>query len=510
MAMAIPMTTNTTIAPCIQIHVGDMTGHRLARRAPTPIGSHSVKRAYRVAMLAGRLSKLTVVLCLLACVCAPVSLGALASPGVAVSSPGVSANIARASISRARGHRASTSLQAGVNIGAVSDMATPAEARRAIAYALQLHARLVRLSVPWSLLEPSGPNELEAQALTYLDSVVADAAADGIHVIVTVQSTPCWVSSAPASLLRRCVPGTEGPANAWPPKQPAAFASFCAYLASRYGTRLAAIEIWNEPDQSNEQYFAGPNKAALYTGLLRAAYPAIKAAAPSVAVLAGSLVGTNGAFLKLLYADGIKGYYDGLSVHFYTLTLEALRVTREVQLANGDTKPLWLDEFGWPSCAPRERIEQEQNCLTPRLQATNLRNTLRALARTPYVAAAIDYKLQDSSAEDFGLISASGAHKPSFTAFLSALQSPFGSISPVTLRLRTKGSSVIASGSAPVGDYLRLEAFSGGRLRYWAVFALNRLNNYAVALPSVLGRHGLRVRVYQYWSGPARAAQKTI
>jgi polysaccharide biosynthesis protein PslG len=503
MAIAIPMSTNTTIAPCIQIHVGDISEHRLARRASAssgsrraqaryalaPTGSRGAQRSYLVAMVAGRVSKPTLALasalCVLACVCAPASLAA-------------------------RGHRASTSLQAGVNIGGIDSRATPAEAERAVAYAQQLHARLVRVPVAWSLLEPTGPNALEPQALAYIDRVVEAAAADGIRVIFTVQSTPCWVSSAPASLLRQCRPGTEGAANAWPPTQPAAFASFCAYLASRYGTRLAAIEVWNEPDQSNEQYWAGPNKAAQYAALLRAAYPAIKAAAPSVLVLAGSLVGTNGAFLRLLYADGIKGYYDGLSVHFYTLTLEALRVTREVQLAHGDHKPLWLDEFGWPSCAPRERIEQEQSCLSPQLQATNLRNTLRALARIPYVAAAIDYKLQDSSTEDFGLLSAGGAHKPSFGAFVSALTAPFGSISPVTLRLRVKGASVIASGSAPVGDLMRLEAFAGERLRYWAVLALNRLNQYSVALPPALGTSGLRIRVYQYWSGPTRAAQKTI
>jgi hypothetical protein len=488
MAIAIPMSTKTTIAPCIQIHVGDMTAHRLARRRWT---------------LASVLPVLASALCVLASPCA-------AQAAARARGHRASVSTSAAQAARARGHRASTSLQAGVNIGGVSSRSTPGEAERAIAYARQLHARLVRLSVPWSVLEPTGPNELEPRALAYTDDVVQAASAAGLHVILTVQSTPCWVSSAPASLSRQCRPGAEGAANAWPPRQAAAFASFCAYLASRYGTRLAAIEVWNEPDQSNEQYFAGPNKAALYTGLLRAAYPAIKAAAPSVRVLAGSLVGTNGAFLRLLYADGIKGYYDGISVHFYTLTLEALRVTREVQLANGDTKPLWLDEFGWPSCAPREHIEQEQNCLTPKLQAMNLRNTLRALARLPYVAAAIDYKLQDSSAEDFGLLSASGAHKPAFGAFVSALASPFGGISPITLRLRTQGANVIASGSAPVGDYLRLEAFSGGRLRYWAVLALNRLNQYAIALPSVLGTRGLRVRVYQYWSGPAKAAQKTI
>jgi hypothetical protein len=39
---------------------------------------------------------------------------------------------------------------------------------------------------------------------------------------------------------------------------------------------------------------------------------------------------------------------------------------------------------------------------------------------------------------------------------------------------------------------------------------LNRFNRYALRLPSVLGTSGLRVRVYQYWAGLGRAAQRTI
>ncbi len=184
-----------------------------------------------------------------------------------------------------------------------------------------------------------------------------------------VDSSPCWASSAPASLLRACMPGGSSKANAWPPSNPATYAAFVAYLAQRYGTRLAAIEVWNEPDQANEHYFAGPEKPQRYAAILRAAYPAIKQANPSVPVLAGSLVGSNGVFLRALYAAGIKGYYDGLAVHFYTLTLASLRSIHEVQLANGDTKPLWLDEFGWSSCWPRYRIQQEQACVTPQIQA---------------------------------------------------------------------------------------------------------------------------------------------
>ncbi len=404
---------------------------------------------------------------------------------------------------------ATSALLGGVNISGIDYGAPLSAADSAIAQAHALHANVVRTEVPWSAFEPQ-QGQIQPSLQAYADRLVSDAAADGIRVIMVVDSAPCWASSAPSALLAGCSPFGGSQANGWPPSNDAAYAAFVAYLAHRYGADLAAIEVWNEPDQSNEAYFAGPNKAALYAALLRAAYPAIKAADPSVPVLAGSLVGTNGAFLRLLYADGIKGYFDGLSVHFYTLTLDAVRTTHEVQLANGDSKPLWLDEFGWPSCSPRENIEQEQDCVTPQMQATNLTNTLRALARMPYVAAAVDYKLQDSTTEAFGLLSASGTHKPAFAAFVSALTSPFGSISPITLHLSQSGGSVVASGSAPVGDYMRLEAFTGKQLRYWAEFALNRFNDYSITLPSVLGTHGLRVRVYQYWSGPAKATTKTI
>jgi hypothetical protein len=404
-------------------------------------------------------------------------------------------------------HRIST-LLGGVNVPGVGYGVPLSVADGAIAQAHALHAEVVRTEVPWSVFEPE-PGQISSSTQAYADRLVSDAAADGIRVIMVVDSTPCWDSSAPAPLLASCTQFGGSEANAWPPSNAAAYASFVAYLAGRYGAHLAALEVWNEPDQSNEAYFAGPDKAERYVALLRAAYPAIKAVDPSLPVLGGSIVGSNGAFLRLLYEKGMQGYYDGLAVHYYTLTLAAVRAIHEVQLANGDETPLWLDEFGWTSCLPQS-VEQEQACVTPQIQATNLANTFRALAQSSYVASAVDYKLQDSRDEDFGLLSSTGAREPSFKAFASALANPFGPISPVTLRLRHSGSKVIASGSAPVGDYLRLEVFRGKLLRYWEVFALNRYNDYSVTLPAVLGTHGLRVRVYQYWAGLAKAAQKKI
>lgn len=402
----------------------------------------------------------------------------------------------------------SAPLLGGINVN-FSYASSPGESARVIAEARALHARVIRIEIPWSAFEPLSPGQIEEGPVAATDRFVSDAAAAGIRVLMFVDKTPCWASSAPPAVLAGCSPSSQTEANVWPPTDPADYASFVAYLASRYGPHLAAIEIWNEPDQSNEFYFAGPEKAARYAAILRAAYTAVKQADPQVPVLAGSLVGSNGAFLRALYAAGIKGYYDGLAVHFYNLTLASLRSLHEVQLANGDHTPLWLDEFGWSSCWPAQKIQDELACVTPKVQAANILNAMHALEHS-YVAAAVLYKLQDTPGDNFGVLSASGAHKPAFAALASALASPFGSVSRVTLQLTRKGGRVVASGSGPVGDFMHLEAFLGKVLRYRAIFKLDRFNDYSIALPSALGTQGLRVSVFQQWSGPARGAEKSI
>jgi polysaccharide biosynthesis protein PslG len=404
---------------------------------------------------------------------------------------------------------AATGPIGGVNIPGLSALTSPAATDHVVQIASKLHARVVRVDFPWSLFEPNGPT-LDPNVLARADRLLADTSAAGIKVVATVASTPCWASSAPPADRTGCASGNSDGAGSWPPTSPATYAAFLNALVARYGTKITAIEVWNEPDQSNEDYFAGPNKAQNYAAVVRAAYPAVKAANPGVMVLAGSLVGSNGNFLRALYAAGIKGFYDGLSVHFYNLTLASLRSIHETQIANGDTKPLWLDEFGWTSCWPGRKIEQEQACVTPQTQALNLRNSIREMARAPYVAAAMVYKLIDSPNEDFGSVTTGGSRKPAFNALSEAFNKPFGPYSRPTLTLKRSGSHVVASGTGPVGDFMELEAFQGKRLRYRALFTQDRFNRFSVPLPSLLGTHGLRVRVFQYWTGPSRAATRQI
>ena len=397
----------------------------------------------------------------------------------------------------------------GIDVPPVQVSTNMAAADRVVALAAQLHAGVIRADFSWALMEPR-QGELDPRPLAFADRLVSDAAAAHIAVMATVQSTPCWAAAAPAHLLAACTAASAGGAEAYPPRDPGAYGAFVAKLAARYGSRLAGIEIWNEPDQSNENYLAGPEKVRHYTELVKAAYPAVKRADPAVPVVAGSFVGADGRFLDALYAAGMKGYYDGLSVHFYTLTIASLRSIHENQLAHGDQTPLWLDEFGWSSCWPRRRIEQEQACVSRRVQASNLYSSFREFALMPYVAGAVVYKLQDSPGEEFGVLDGAGAHKPSFAALASALRHPAAGPPPVALRLYRRRGAVVATGGGPVGDFMVLEALRGTVPRYRAFFTMDRFNHFTLTLPRVLGASGLSVRVYQYGIGLAGAATRRI
>ncbi len=385
-----------------------------------------------------------------------------------------------------------------------------AEIQQEVNEAKVLHAQVVRLNLSWASLEPEHQGQIEQAGLRQIDTVVHTAAADGLRVVVLVQSTPCWASSAPLAIEAECNPHHAGAANAWPPSNDSYYGDFLAELARRYGNELAAIEIWNEPDYAGENYLAGPDKAGEYAGLLKAAYPAIKAADPNIAVLAGSLVGSNGVFLRDLYADGIKGYYDGLAVHFYTLTLTALRSIHAIQLENGDNTPLWLDEFGFPSCAPTSAQEAEQSCVTQGIQATDIANIVHSAVRLPYVASTILYKLRDTAGNEFGVLSANGARKPAFASLASAFATPFASPSPVVLHLGPQAGGVLAFGGGPVGSVMELEVFKSGHLLYGLTFTLNVNNTFSTRLPASLGTTGLTVRLYQLGTSPTTAAQLSI
>jgi hypothetical protein len=368
-----------------------------------------------------------------------------------------------------------------------------------------LHAKVMRVEVLWSLLEPEARGVRDPGVVTAIDRVVDAAAKRKLKVLLMVDSTPCWASTAPAASG-----GCSGAARLdlsitrYPPSDPTAYADVAAYLVDRYRGKLAAFEVWNEPDQSNEIYWAGPNKVRGYVALARAAYPRLKAVDRKLTVLAGAFVGADGRWLEAMYKAGIKGSYDALSVHFYDLTLYALRATRKVQRANHDNKPLWLAEFGFTSCWGQKGVKPlfEHTCLSRSGQARALTDTLRGIAKVGWVKAGIVFDLADSGGPwQFGLYRTDGKAKPSAGAVKRAFLARKGAVRRPTLRLTSSRGRLVAGGTGSFVDVYSVDVRSHGQLRYRANLRVDRAGRYKLTMPRAVPSSGVRVTVRGSWGG---------
>ena len=154
---------------------------------------------------------------------------------------------------------------------------------------------------------------------------------------------------------------------------------FCGKVAGRYAGRIAAYEVWNEPNLTREWGGLPPDPAA-YAVLLKACYQAIKAADPKAIVISAGLAPTDNAdpavsmpdqdFYRGLYAAGGAAYFDMLGVHapgfgnpperspadtladpFWqsrVWTFRHVEDTRALMVAAGDAgKQIAVTEMGW-------------------------------------------------------------------------------------------------------------------------------------------------------------------
>jgi hypothetical protein len=313
-----------------------------------------------------------------------------------------------------------------------------------------LGATEVEIYAQWSEIEEGGPGVYNQEALGELDEAIDGAAALGMKVTLRVRGTPCWASTEPpkAKAVRPDL------CPAYPPNNPALYGDFVSFVANRYAGKLDAIEVWAEEDHADGQHFAGPDTPKHYAELLKAAYTAVQHSSAPVPVLIGALVGAEGTFLKALYREGIKGYYNGISVDFYNIVLASLRSIHRVQLAHGDHTPLWLEEFGWTTCStPRSLAEEYFVCATPQQQAQDIDDIVRALALVPWVQGMNVFTLRDNASLHFGITEENGNPKPAFTTLEQEWHaSDPPPPRPVTLRLAGRA----LSGTAPVGDTIEL------------------------------------------------------
>lgn len=276
-------------------------------------------------------------------------------------------------------------------------------------------SKWLRVDMGWCSLEEAGPGKISEWYQGRLDVTVAGAAQRGLKLVVDIGCAPGWA-------------GGSGYGSY--PNDPAQFQRVARYLAERYKGKVAAWEIWNEPDCIGGCPSGSP---AQFVSVLRAGYQGFKAGDPGVTVVSGGISGNNAGWIKRMYAAGAHGYFDALAVHPYqhpeneapdaasqgqVYRLTSLPLVHAEMVRNGDgDKPIWFTEFGWSTSLTGPKVGVDEPT-----QARYLEQPVGQIRRQyPYVSHAFWYCLRDRDdwtpfENSFGLLHVDGSAKPAFAA----------------------------------------------------------------------------------------------
>lgn len=280
----------------------------------------------------------------------------------------------------------------GFSVGAPMTYMSIVDADRELDAVTKTGASWLRVLIDWHLVEPM-PGAFN---WGYVDHWVNGARQRGLKVLGLIAYTPDWARE----------PGSPFSA---PPEHASIYAAFAAKVVQRYADRITNWELWNEP---NVPLFFGdvPDRAARYTELLKAAYPAIKAVQPNSTVLTAGLSRAWApddppAFVTALYQFGAKGFFDAMAMHPYVypngLAIDDhngwsdVERVHQLMVNNGDgAKKIWMTELGAPTCAPSAGGVGEEE------QAHQITDVLWKAAESGFSGPAFIYSIRDINSDD--------------------------------------------------------------------------------------------------------------
>ena len=175
------------------------------------------------------------------------------------------------------------------------------------------------------------------------------------------------------------------------------------------------------------------------------------------------LSGSDGEFLEELYRHGIKGNFDGVSIHPYNewrdpddawqdewkqwSFLQGIPWIHEIMRDHGDgDKGVWLTEFGFSTCGRGDRW-----CVDEQQQAEYIKDSFRIARRWDFVKAALVYNLRNKGTDptgredQFGLLHRDFSPKPAWNAFREAMAEP-----PAARRRRPAPTTRAADAASPL------------------------------------------------------------
>jgi hypothetical protein len=281
----------------------------------------------------------------------------------------------------------------GVNVFLEQEV-EPEKRQRGLELLREAGVGWIRQEMPWEQIEPVAKGQTTDPKFgdstwVKFDDIVNRANIAGLKIILRVDTSPRW------ALPPDAVDGLS------PPVKYTDYWDFVAEVATRYRGRVAAYQVWNEPNL-NSEWGRQPPDAVAYVRLLRGASERIRTIDPSAKVLMAALAPTltenadalnDLVYLQQLYNAGVRGTVDVLAVQAYGLqggpddprigrsdvTFSRPTLVRQLMERNGDgATPIWATELGW-NVNPPSMVEQRFGRVTPSLQA---RYTVRALDRT--------------------------------------------------------------------------------------------------------------------------------
>ncbi len=223
----------------------------------------------------------------------------------------------------------------------------------------------VKQTFAWEDIEPFEGHFIFERA----DAIIDEVERRGLRLVARLSDAPDWTH--PALGARK----TGGFIDA-PPDDLALFARYCGALAERYRGRIAAYQIWNEPNLAREWGGRTPD-AGGYVALLAACSRAIRQHDRHAILISAGLAptGTHDAeatpddvFLQQLYDAGFAQFIDvvGLNAPGYNhppevspdeaeangsqrfFTFRRVEDMRRIMIRNGDAaRQAAILEMGW-------------------------------------------------------------------------------------------------------------------------------------------------------------------